>query len=652
MVSNKILSNSKSKWRDMHDSLCACLPSLIIFISLIWVPTASVKAATFPWKDATFSYRAKSIALSRVLEDLFVTQQRPVDVSDAVKEMPLVNGEFRQAPKQVFNDLAQSYGLVGYFDGSKMFVTTLAENKTILKALTKVSARDVERTARQFGYLDGHFGFKTVGAPYTLQLNGPPAYIERVSDLISALEASATPRVDSARLGFRVIALKHAWANDITYDVGGHSTVVRGVASSIRSLIDGLDGLEGEAVRDTGSDVPSLPVTPVQRPVSALGALLGSASGEKEQSEIRPPLPMASKESGRANDGTLRLGQRLGASIRVAGDSRTNSVILMAPVDLMPMLEGVVEDLDVESELVQIEAAIIDVKDGALKEIGFDWSLQGNRFRIASTTSGRSIGQDLGNSDSIRGIGPNLSIFGGTAALNFLSRIQALQVDGKAAVLSRPKLATLNGIEAVITNQQVFYPSISSERVAQLYQVDVGLQMRVVPVVVRKSDGSADIRLQVFIEDGAFSSRQVGGFPVTSKSAITTQAIVRNGESLLIGGYVRDIGENNEAKVPLLGDIPLLGALFRFRSKNVDRQERLFLITPKLLTEDENASQALGTNSRERVLIDRLATRDAFASSVPGSGASNVIPSPNPAMPTVLDRLPEVDGQPSSGGGH
>jgi len=546
-------------------------------------------AAPFSWKETSFSYRAKAAALPRVLEDIFITQQRPIDISSAVRELAPISGEFTESPYQMFNKILQSYGLVDYFDGTTMYVTTLSENKSVLRTLSNANPRDVERTARELGYLDRRFGLSSIGTSKSIKLSGPPAYIERISDVVFTVDANAKKQTDSsgARMQIRVIPLKHAWAEDITYNIGGRTTVIRGVANSLRQLVEGVAGPDGSAaaVRNSGIDTPGLPIAPDQRPASVLGALLGQKADDGGRGELKSPLPESIAIPNRPSDGDFRLGQRPGTLIRVVGDGRMNAVIIMAPQDILSMLENVVHELDVEPELVQIEAAIIDVEDGALKEIGFDWRLRGTRLDVQSTTSGSYAGQNFDNPTLARGLGPNLSIFAGSAALNFLTRIDALQTKRKASVLSRPKLATLNGSEAVLTNQEMLYSSVRGDRVAQLYQIDVGLQMRVVPMIVHRNDGSADIRLQIFIEDGSITDRRVGGdLPVTSKSAITTQAVVRNGESLLIGGYVRDTSESNEAKVPLLGDIPLVGALFRHRSANPTRQERLILITPKLLS--------------------------------------------------------------------
>ena len=96
------------------------------------------------------------------------------------------------------------------------------------------------------------------------------------------------------------------------------------------------------------------------------------------------------------------------------------------------------------------------------------------------------------------------------------------------------------------------------------------------------ADGRARIKLLVNIEDGSASDREVDSIPVIERSTINTQALIDGGESLLIGGLVREFTGNTTSKVPLLGSIPGIGALFRSNTKTSNRVERLFLITPRL----------------------------------------------------------------------
>ncbi|KVU00234.1 type III secretion outer membrane pore, YscC/HrcC family protein [Burkholderia ubonensis] len=543
----------------------------------------SAQAAELPWVPVDFQYRAAGKSVARVIEDIFITQHRSVEISDAVRNLPSVNGAFEIRPSQLFANLKRSYGLVSYFDGSTVYVTTLAENRSTVHALTRVSPASVERTARELGYLDRAFRFRIIPGASAVQVSGPPAYLQRIADAIEIAERGSLRNADGTGMGFRVVRLKHAWAEDVHYTIGGRETVIRGVANSLRNLVSNVAGVDGRRID------PGLQAAKVSSEAGQGANWLGGILPQSQDAAVGtslpplPPLPPFGVGEGlvAGSDSTPN------PQIKIVGDSRMNAVVIMAPREMLGPLEEIVRELDVEPEQIQIEASIMDVQDGVLKEVGFDWALQGRSFRIGSTSTGAGIGSDLGDAATVLGQGANISIFAGSTALNFLSRITALQAEGKAQIQSRPRLATLNGIEAVLSDQRAFYPRVSNERVAQLFQVDVGLLMRVLPIVVRRDDGGADIRLQIFIEDGNISRAEVDKLPITAKSAISTQAIVKDGESLLIGGYVRDVNDASESKVPLLGDIPGIGALFRFRSANVERKERLIMITPRLLKTDD-----------------------------------------------------------------
>ncbi|MFJ2991440.1 type III secretion system outer membrane ring subunit SctC [Pandoraea sp. NPDC087047] len=601
----------------------AVMLSMLMAVSPVW-------AADMPWHPVDFEYRATGKSVARVIEDIFATQQRPVEISDAARNLPALNGTFNIPPAELFSNLKKSYGLVSYFDGSTVYVTTLAENREAVHALTRTSPATVERTAREMGYLDSAFRFRILPGASVVQVNGPPAYLQRIADAVSIAERGALRNDDDTRLGFRVVRLKHAWAEDVRYTIGGKETVIRGVANSLRDLVSNVSGADP---RRKPAPLPAQ----VERPSGMLAELMGAS---RESTAGFPLASMSPLSPFGAGEGLVAGPEgAANAQIKIVGDSRMNAVVLMAPRDMLGPLEEIVTELDVEPELIQIEASIMDVRDGVLKELGFDWALQGRSVRIGSTSTGAGIGEDL-KGDAARGGGANISIFGGSAALKFLSSITALQSEGKAQIQSRPRLATLNGIEAVLSDQSAFYPRVSNERVAQLFQVDVGLLMRVLPIVIRRNDGSVDIRLQIFIEDGNLGRGSVGDLPVTSKSTISTQAIVKEGESLLIGGYVRDVNEASESKVPLLGDIPVMGALFRFRNGNVERKERLIMITPRLINAGAEHADQRGAFDSELNPRDSWVARtlnqqsNAWRANAASQGGAPDVPAV-PATPTV-----------------
>ena len=115
------------------------------------------------------------------------------------------------------------------------------------------------------------------------------------------------------------------------------------------------------------------------------------------------------------------------------------------------------------------------------------------------------------------------------------------------------------------------------------FNVTAGTSMKVVPHVIREGDKSR-IRLLVNIEDGKISEeQQVDQIPVVEKATLATQALIWEGESLLIGGLTRNANSKSGVKVPWLGDLPLIGYLFKSTASSTSQKERMFMITPRLV---------------------------------------------------------------------
>jgi type III secretion protein C len=153
-------------------------------------------------------------------------------------------------------------------------------------------------------------------------------------------------------------------------------------------------------------------------------------------------------------------------------------------------------------------------------------------------------------------------------------------------------------VEAVVEANTSFFVRIQGEFDVDLFNVQAGTTLRVTPHVMREVGRASRIRLLVNVEDGNLTDSSVDNIPVIDRSAINTQTMINEGESLLIGGLVRDKTTKNVTKVPLLGDIPLLKYLFRYSSKRTEHTERLFLITPRLVP----AQQIAGGESKDQLL--------------------------------------------------
>src|SRR5699024_7237607 len=170
---------------------------------------------------------------------------------------------------------------------------------------------------------------------------------------------------------------------------------------------------------------------------------------------------------------------------------------------------------------------------------------------------------------------------------NLIARINALQTEGAVRVLSRPQVLTLNNLPAVLESAREVFVPVEGAFDVDLFNGYAGTVLRVTPHV-NDTLAMPRIRLSIGIQDGdvQFSEDEVfeqSHVPIVSRTAINTQAIIDVGKSLLLGGLTRNSTSTTTSKVPILGDIPLIGRLFRSDARDRERMVRLFLITPRLV---------------------------------------------------------------------
>ncbi|EGJ10700.1 type III secretion outer membrane pore, YscC/HrcC family protein, partial [Rubrivivax benzoatilyticus JA2 = ATCC BAA-35] len=270
---------------------------------------------------------------------------------------------------------------------------------------------------------------------------------------------------------------------------------------------------------------------------------------------------------------------------RVEADTRLNAVIVRDDPQRLPQYRQLISALDVEPQALEIEARIVDIDTDRLRELGINWRLSSGR---SSLLFGNGTNSDTLLSGSQRpeditpqGKGGFLSaVLGGADELAL--RINALQDQGAAKVVSSPQVLTLSDVEAVFDTSRTFYVRVAGREDVDLFSVSAGTTLRVTPHVFRDEHG-VRIKLLVAIEDGALSQQQVDQIPVVERASINTQALIFEGESLLVGGLTREASSNGVTKVPFLGDIPVLGNLFKSSVDSLRRTERLFLISPRLV---------------------------------------------------------------------
>ncbi|MFZ5540190.1 MAG: type II secretion system secretin GspD [Pseudomonadota bacterium] len=303
-------------------------------------------------------------------------------------------------------------------------------------------------------------------------------------------------------------------------------------------------------------------------------------------------------------------------------DAATNSLIITAPEPLYRNLRATIEKLDVRRAQVVIESLIVEVSADKAAEFGVQFqALGGLRESNANDTSvigGTNFGARGGGTNIIDaaqnlaslGSGLNIGVIRGRVTipgigevtnLGFLAR--ALETKANANVLSRPNIQTLDNEEAkFLVGQNVPFQTGSftqgSTGATNPFQTferrDIGTQLRVRPQI---SEGGA-VRLSIYLEVSSIAPTTVQGQIVTNKRSFESAVIVDDGNFVVLSGLIEDRSNDSESKVPLLGDLPLIGNLFRYDNRSRTKTNTMIFLRPYVIR-DERASSTLAADRYE-----------------------------------------------------
>lgn len=291
----------------------------------------------------------------------------------------------------------------------------------------------------------------------------------------------------------------------------------------------------------------------------------------------------------------------------VQAEPETNSIIIRANPTLTEELQDVIARLDVRRPQVHIEAAIVEVTDDLIEELGIQYGAgdavtEGYDFGSSSFTN---IGQSLIsvmrtlNDQPVLGVGQVNGVSLGTGKQgDFSVLLQALAGTSNANLLSTPSITTLDNKEATITVGQnvpfrtgVFTnDSGGNDPFTTIERRDVGIQLRVLP---RIHDGNV-VRLEIEQEVSSVVEDNINTDAadiITNTRNINTTILADNEETIVLGGLIRDDITKSESKVPLLGDIPYLGRLFKSTRDSYVKQNLLVFLRPTILRGTSEAAR-------------------------------------------------------------
>jgi general secretion pathway protein D len=433
----------------------------------------------------------------------------------------------------------------------------------------------------------------------------------------------------------------------ILVDGRSNSVIVRSAnparMASIRSLIAKLD-LPPQGSATTGNiwvvhlknaDATKL-ATVLRAAFSATGTGGGGGGGGGGGSlgaagvTSTPTSPLGANPAGTAGTGGLSsaattpitpsAGPSTGGFIQA--DPATNSLIITAPEPLYRQVRLMIDQLDERRAQVYIESLIVEVTGDNAADFGFQWQgllaapnnnngivagtnfgTTGNLLAITQAALAPSVNPSPGGSTSGLSLGEGLNIglihnYFGTYGLAAIARM--LQSQANTNIASTPNLVTLDNEEAkIVVGSNV--PFVTGQftqtggAVANPFQTierkDVGITLRIRPQIGE----NGTIRMTIFQEASSLSDQVAPGTsnagPSTNKRSIESNVVVDDGQIIVLGGLIEDKYSENKSKVPLLGDIPYLGALFRSESRTKTRTNLMVFLRPVVMRDAETTNR-------------------------------------------------------------
>jgi len=297
----------------------------------------------------------------------------------------------------------------------------------------------------------------------------------------------------------------------------------------------------------------------------------------------------------------------------IQADPATNSLIISAPEPLYRQVRAMIDQLDARRAQVYIESMIVEVSGDNAADFGFQWQgLLGNNgdnnliglgTNFTGSAGGNIIDLNVGAANGEINLGEGFNIglvrnFGGTYALAAIARM--LQTQTKTNIVSTPNLITLDNEEAkivvgenvpFITGQYTNTGTATTSPFQTIERKDVGITLRIKPQVGE----NGTVKMTIYQEQSSVKSTAAVGTsnagPSTTKRSIESTVVVDDGQIIVLGGLIEDRFIENNSKVPLLGDIPFIGALFRSESREKRRTNLMVFLRPVVMRDQPSTDK-------------------------------------------------------------
>ncbi len=497
-------------------------------------------------------YKANNDNLKSLFTAFSASIGKPFIVSKLAARKSITGTIDMTSPGEQLERLSSQLGLIWYFDGASYYVYDASETQSIVLNTKNVKLKDIVANLVSSGLYDEKYPLRGEDDSKTFYISGPPVYIKLMTDTVRNLdERSSDIDLNGERIG--IVHLENTFVDDRVYTLRDQEIIIPGMATVIEKILQNNNDGRGKTSRALNISTDSSDtVTGEQLPVDDSYDIKNM---QQVSNELKPLLNFVNRSSSKHSD-----------NVKVVAYPATNSLLIRGESSQVSFIESIIKQLDYAKRHIELSLWIIDLDKSDLDQLGVSWtgSVDLNSTFGAIVNSGNTSFSTLDTT-------------------SFLATVQALEKKQKAKIISRPVVLTQENIPAIFDNNKTFYVTLVGERTSSMEHVTYGTLISVLP---RFSSGN-QIEMVLNIEDGNDTgTSEVDSLPQVGRTVISTVARVPQGKSLLIGGYTRDSDIESEEKVPFLGDLPYVGNLFKYKTRNLNNTIRFFLIQPREINEN------------------------------------------------------------------
>ena len=475
----------------------------------------------------------------------------------------------------------------------------IARGDTMVTQAIKVKGENVDIVAAKVRYLISKTAkLMTMKESNTLLLTDYPANIQTIKRIIRDLDSRNKKSIEIVTVKYADLKQLHAQVADISKSIFNEKVSTQSVKVLLNNDINGLIliGIP-ENIAEVKNIIKRLDIEQNLNEVVQIIPLKNSNA----KSVLATLTEIVTKQT--YADPSMKP--------NVSASEEINAVIIVGNPGVLKGLKKIIETLDKEKYQVYVQARIVEINKDDAEKIGLKYSLSG----IANTSAGLLAfsGNFGGNPTFIKSAIDLIGVDNVKSSVAIGASLDFLQTHGASKTISSPSILCVNNQESSIYVGKTLSFATGSNSAGTLgvttsfKREDVGLTLKIKPRV--SSNDKVTLDAEAILEN--VLTVDTNGQPVTTKQSVLTEAILRHGESIIIGGLVKNYTTNIESKVPILGDIPLLGWFFT-HTDTKDQQDNLIVILTPYIVDKSDKLSALQKQLGELTRLQNEYNKEAF----------------------------------------